>query len=69
MICYRDMTFCAADDCAKSEACHRALTDAVREDAARQGLLVSVTERMDCYEAPPDLSAHEIVALLARVPG
>lgn len=36
MICYKDMTFCPFwSDCSNAANCHRALTDDVREAAAR----------------------------------
>ena len=35
MLCYRDMTFCTEDTCARWDTCPRSLTTEVR-DAARQ---------------------------------
>jgi hypothetical protein len=35
MLCYRDMTFCTEDTCARWDTCPRSLTPEVR-DAARQ---------------------------------
>lgn len=35
MMCYKDMTFCSGDGCTAFDRCHRALTDKVKEDAAR----------------------------------
>jgi hypothetical protein len=50
---YRDMTYCAGDDCSKFVGCGRALTQDVREKAKAAGMLVSQVvdpKAMPCYE-------------------
>jgi hypothetical protein len=55
MICYRDMTFCPHLDCQNAEACPRALTDKVREDAKEFGLdICQFVSHPGCYSAPWD---------------
>lgn len=35
MMCYRDMTFCKAENCVKFNECPRALTEQVKQAAER----------------------------------
>jgi hypothetical protein len=42
MLCYKDKTYCAGDGCARHpHHCRIALTDEIRADAKRLGLLIS----------------------------
>ncbi len=42
MLCYRDMTFCEGDGCAKfGVGCHRSLTEQVKIRAAEAGLPIA----------------------------
>ncbi len=76
MICYRDMTFCTADECLNFKSCPRALTDEVYADAvswwgsenAPPIAQFSDPSQLDCYEVLRDDSPkwydahHEIAA-------
>lgn len=56
MLCYRDMTFCEGDGCAKFQACHRAFTETHRANAKENGLPVSKFENpreLDCWSDQP----------------
>ncbi len=62
MICYRDMTFCTGDGCAKFDTCHRAMTPAVLEGARACGLGISQwgdPRKADCYEPKPNENENE----------
>ena len=55
MMCYRDMTFCSGDGCAKFDACPRALTDKVKAAAEKASLLIARFEdpkTLKCYQTP-----------------
>lgn len=41
MMCYKDKTFCGGDGCCNFGTCHRALTQDVKDAAARTGLQIS----------------------------
>ena len=54
MIGYCDMTFCAAEDCAKWKICERALTKEVIKGAEEwwggKGAPISVAKKFECYK-------------------
>ena len=55
MMCYKDMTFCKEDKCKKWDECHRALTDEVKEDAAKwwgdeDYPICAFKDEPDCFE-------------------
>ena len=59
MICYRDMTLCSGDGCAKFDTCHRALTPEVARRAYATGLPIAQWETpqsIECYESPGELT-------------
>lgn len=52
MICFRDMTFCSGDGCAKLLECPRALTEEVRVRAQATGLPIAQ------FTTPKALECH-----------
>ena len=52
MLCYKDMTFCSFwEDCKKQENCSRCLTENVRIDSDRSGLLIcQFVDKPNCFE-------------------
>ena len=44
MNCYRDMTFCSGDGCAKFGPCYRSLTKEVKDGADKAGLMIAQFE-------------------------
>lgn len=50
MICYGDRTFCASENC--TGKCGRQLTDEVREDAEKCGLMLSLGKFCDEPDEP-----------------
>ena len=55
MLCYRDMTFCSGDGCAKFNKCFRALTEDVKARARHANMDISFfadPKQQECYEAP-----------------
>jgi hypothetical protein len=44
---YRDKTFCVNTDCPEFSECDRALTDEIREEAKKAGMLIS-QQKFDC---------------------
>jgi len=53
MMCYKDMTFCTFyDECEAGEECKHGLTETIKLDAQRAGLLISAyVDRPDCFKA------------------
>lgn len=52
MICYRDMTFCPHDGCAKFDKCFRAITNEVEAGSKEVGLPLCVwAEQPNCFES------------------
>lgn len=67
MICYRDMTFCSGEGCAKFGPCPRSLTEQVKADAEAAGLNISrFTEprHLDCWQAERETSDEDGASLL-----
>lgn len=67
MICYRDMTFCSGDGCAKFGLCHRSLTDEVRYNAQSAGLNISEfaePRHLDCWQAERETPDDDNASLL-----
>jgi len=50
MTCYRDMTFCSGDGCAKFGPCQRTLTEEVKAAAEKFGLPIAQ------FESPREVS-------------
>lgn len=53
MMCYRDMTFCRGDGCAKFATCPRALTPEIEAAAKARSLEIAQFEypkKLGCYE-------------------
>lgn len=59
MICFRDMTFCPAEECLSFESCPRALTDKVKADAEQwwgdSGAPICL------YVNPPELPCYNVL--------
>jgi hypothetical protein len=52
MMCYRDKTFCTAEECQSFTKCSRALTEDVQRKAEAAGLLIARfadPKELDCY--------------------
>lgn len=52
MLCYKDKTFCGFKECKNfGKNCDRSLTDEVKKEARKFGLLISqFTDRPGCFE-------------------
>ena len=50
MICYKDKTFCAQENCAKAKTCRRILTDEDKKAIERENFLVSFCKFEECFE-------------------
>lgn len=50
MICYKDRWYCKCKCCVRWEVCDRALTEKVKEEANKLGLLIQVRDgKPECY--------------------
>jgi hypothetical protein len=58
MLCYKDRTFCGAEECKSFTECGRALTERVRDGAKACGLHIAQfanPETLDCYKPKSEI--------------
>jgi len=57
MMCYKDMTFCGAEECQSFTTCYRALTKNVQEKAETFNLYIARfadPSELECYNPKPE---------------